>query len=305
VRSFHHADFPADRLRARREATISVCVPARDEATTIHAVVAPLVALREAGVIDQVVVVDDESRDGTGAIAASLGAEVHRPAQLLPEFGPVLGKGDAMWRALSVLTGELVCFVDADTEDFGAHFACGLLGPLVCEAGVQFVKGFYRRPLRNGAGDVRPTGGGRVSELTARPLLAAFYPELAGVRQPLAGEIAARRELLERMAFCTGYAVDVGLLLDVHAVAGLEALVQVDLDVRQNRHRPLEELAPMASAVLATVTTRLRRAGRLAGAPPGDALPERPPLAQLRPVRASAYDACRPTSGADGRRGAR
>ena len=285
MRSFHHAEFPPDRLRAERAETISVCIPAREEAATIAAVVAPLVALREAGVVDQVVVVDDESRDGTGAIAASLGAEVHRPAQLLVQFGPVLGKGDAMWRALSVCSGELVCFVDGDSEDFGAHFACGLLGPLVCEPGVQFVKGFYRRPFDNGGGDVEPTGGGRVSELTARPLLREFFPELAAMRQPLAGEIAARRELLERVAFCTGYGVDMGLLLDVHAEAGLGALAQVDLDVRQNRHQPLEDLAPMASAVLRAVTSRLRRDGRLPGGAMGEEPLERPPLAELRASR--------------------
>ncbi|MDT7713245.1 MAG: glucosyl-3-phosphoglycerate synthase, partial [Pseudonocardiales bacterium] len=141
-RTFHHAEFPADRLRAERTASISVCVPAREEAAAIAGVVRPLVALREAGVIDEVLVLDDDSRDGTGAIAAGLGADVVRPAELLPAFGPVLGKGDAMWRALSVATGELVCFVDGDSEDFGEHFACGLLGPLVCEPGVQFVKGF-------------------------------------------------------------------------------------------------------------------------------------------------------------------
>ncbi len=280
MRSFHHADFPADRLRAEREETISVCVPAREEAATIAAVVVPLVALREAGVVDQVLVLDDDSLDGTGAIAAGLGADVVRPAGLLAEIGPVLGKGDAMWRALSICTGDLVCFVDADSEDFGEHFACGLLGPLVCEPGVQFVKGFYRRPFKRAGDDVSPTGGGRVTELTARPLLAAFYPELAGVRQPLAGEIAARRELLEQMAFCTGYAVEMGLLLDVWAHAGAGAIAQVDLDVRQNRHQPLEALTPMASAVLAAVTSRLRREGRLADdGEPGPL--ERPPLVSV------------------------
>ncbi|MEA2194950.1 MAG: glucosyl-3-phosphoglycerate synthase [Solirubrobacteraceae bacterium] len=280
--SFHHAEFPADRLRAERVETVSVCVPAREEAATIARVVRPLIALREAGVIDQVVVLDDDSCDGTGVIAAALGAEVVRPAALLPAFGPVLGKGDAMWRALSVLTGDLVCFVDADSEDFGAHFATGLLGPLVCVPGVQFVKGFYRRPFKNGDGAVQPAGGGRVTELTARPLLAAFYPELAAVRQPLAGEFAARRDLLERTAFCTGYAVEIGLLLDVLAGAGVEAIAQVDLDVRQNRHRPLEDLAPMAAAILAAVTTRLCREGRLAAETAPAALLERPPLAVLR-----------------------
>ncbi len=278
VRSFHHAEFPADRLRAAREETISVCVPAREEAPTIAAVVAPLLALRDAGVVDQVVVLDDDSRDGTGAIAAALGAEVVRPARLLGGFGPVLGKGDAMWRALSVLRGDLVCFVDADSEDFGAHFALGLLGPLVCEPGVQFVKGFYRRPFKNAADAVSPTGGGRVTELTARPLLDAFYPQLAALRQPLAGEFAARRELLERMAFCTGYGVEIALLIDVAAEVGVDAIAQVDLDVRQNRHQPLEDLTPMAEAVLGAVLSRLRRAGRLDG-DPGDGPPERPPIA--------------------------
>lgn len=288
MRSFHHAEFPADRLHAERDETISICVPAREEAATIAAVVAPLIALLEAGVIDQVVVLDDDSRDGTGAIAAGLGAEVVRPGALLPDFGPVLGKGDAMWRALSVLRGELVCFVDADSEDFGAHFACGLLGPLVCEQDVQFVKGFYRRPFKNGRDDVQPTGGGRVTELTARPLLEAFYPELAAVRQPLAGEIAARRELLERMAFCTGYAVEMGLLLDVWASVGSEAIAQVDLRTRQNRHQRLADLRPMAAAVLGVVTSRLQRDGRLLPAdttPQAQALPERPPLAALRAMR--------------------
>ena len=285
MRSFHHAEFPADRLRAQRDETISVCVPAREEAATIAAVVAPLMALLEAGVLDQVVVADADSADGTGAIAAQLGAEVHSQAGMLPEHGPILGKGDAMWRALSVLRGDLVCFVDADSEDFGAHFARGLLGPLVCEPDVQFVKGFYRRPLKNGDATVQPTGGGRVTELTARPLLTAFYPELAAVRQPLAGEIAARRDLLERMTFCTGYAVEMGLLLDVWADVGAGAIAQVDLDSRQNRHQPLEDLTPMAAAVLGAVTSRLRRAGRLADGGDEEEPLERPPHAELHSSR--------------------
>jgi glucosyl-3-phosphoglycerate synthase len=283
ARTFHHSRFTPARLRVERLESVSVCVPARNEAPTIARVVAPLVALREAGVVDQVVVLDDDSGDGTGAIAARLGAEVVRPAALLPGFGPVLGKGDAMWRALTVLTGDLVCFVDADSEDFGAHFATGLLGPLICAPRLQFVKGFYRRPFKTGSGHVEASGGGRVTELTARPLLAAFYPQLAAIHQPLAGEFAARRELLERMAFCTGYGVEIALLLDVYADLGIEAIAQVDLDVRQNRHQPLEDLAPMATAVLAAVTRRLRRAGRLAGDHLAhDLLPERPPLASLR-----------------------
>lgn len=261
-----------------------MCVPAREEAATIAGVVRPLVALRDRAVVDQVVVVDASSADGTAAIAAAAGAEVFDQATLAPEFGPVVGKGDAMWRALAVLSGELVCFVDGDTEEFDERFACGLLGPLVCEPGVQYVKGFYRRPFRDAGGGTAPTGGGRVTELTARPLLQAFYPELAQVRQPLAGEMAGRRDLLERVPFCTGYAIETGLLLDVYAEVGLEGLAQVDLCVRQNRHQSIEDLAPMSAAVLAAVTSRLHREGRLLE-PAARGLVERPPLAELRALR--------------------
>jgi glucosyl-3-phosphoglycerate synthase len=213
----------------------------------------------------------------------------------MPELGPVLGKGDAMWRALPVLSGEVICFLDADSERFGAHFACGVLGPLLCLPDISFVKGFYRRPFRIGD-TTMPDGGGRVTELTARPLLNLFYPELAGVRQPLAGEIAARRELLERLPFATGYGVDIGLLIDAYTTAGLEAIAQVDLDVRQNAHQSLENLGAMAYAVLQAVAARLEREGRLNGPlpadflAPGDAEPQvvtsdpvqRPPLRNLR-----------------------
>jgi glucosyl-3-phosphoglycerate synthase len=284
LRSFHHSDFPADRLRAERTETISVCVPVREEAATVAGVVAPLVALRDRGVIDQVVVVDASSADGTAAIASAAGAEVFDQAALVPEFGPVIGKGDAMWRSLSVLTGDLVCFVDGDTEEFHERFACGVLGPLVCDPRVQFVKGFFRRPFRDSAGGTAPTGGGRVTELTARPLLEAFYPELAQMRQPLAGEVAGRRDLLERVAFCTGYSIEMGLLLDVYAEVGLDGLAQVDLCVRQNRHQSIADLAPMSAAVLAAVTSRLHREGRLL-APAAVDLLERPPLAELRALR--------------------
>jgi glucosyl-3-phosphoglycerate synthase len=245
-------------------------------------------------VVDQIVVVD-RSTDGTAEIARALGAEVHDQDALMPDLGPVLGKGDAMWRALPVLTGEVICFLDADSEQFGAHFACGVLGPVLCRPDISFVKGFYRRPFRVGHTTV-PDGGGRVTELTARPLLNLFYPDLAAVHQPLAGEIAARRELLEQLPFATGYGVDIGLLIDAYAVAGLEAIAQVDLEVRQNAHQPLRDLGPMAYAVLRAVAVRLERDGRLRGPLPAtftatgvDAPPlqpaeavERPPLRSLR-----------------------
>jgi glucosyl-3-phosphoglycerate synthase len=291
--TFSHAQFGIQRLAALRRTTVSVCLPARDEAATIGSILERLAPLRDAGIIDQVVVVD-HSTDGTGEIAHALGAEVHDQEELMPEHGPVLGKGDAMWRSLAVLKGEVVCFLDADSEQFGPHFALGLLGPLLDDPGISFVKGFYRRPFR--AGEVIfPDGGGRVTELTARPLLNLFYPELAAVVQPLAGEIAARREVFERLPFVTGYGVDIALLIDAYAMLGLEAIAQVDLDVRQNAHQPLRDLGPMAFAVLQAVAARLEREGRLRGplasafTVPGDAGPEttanepvqRPPLCSL------------------------
>jgi len=292
--TFSHRDFAPARLAAERTRTVSICLPARDEAKTIAAILERVMPLRERGVVDQVVVVDD-SRDGTGEIARSLGAEVHDQDQLMPEFGAVLGKGDAMWRALPVLTGDIVCFLDADSEEFGEHFACGLIGPLLCRPEISFVKGFYRRPFRVGALTL-PEGGGRVTELTARPLLNLFYPELAAVEQPLAGEIAARRELLEQLPFVTGYGVDIALLLDAYRVVGLDGLAQVDLDVRQNAHQPLRDLGPMAYAVLQAVGSRLEQEGRLKGPLPSTFLAlgadgpravlgepaQRPPLRSLR-----------------------
>ena len=261
-RSFHHSEFPAERLAAERTASVSVCIPAREEAGTIGPIVRDLVGLRERGVIDQVVVVDGSSADGTGRIAADEGAEVHVQSELLSSYGPCDGKGDAMWRSLTVLRGDVILFVDADSEDFGPHFACGMLGPLLLDERIDYVKAFYRRPFK--AGSVQaPEGGGRVTELTARPLLNLFYPELAAFVQPLAGEIAARRSLFERLPWATGYAIEITQLIDAWKEVGLRGMAQVDLDVRQNRHQELRDLGPMAYAVLRGVVDRLEREGRL------------------------------------------
>jgi glucosyl-3-phosphoglycerate synthase len=300
MRTLHHAAYTAERLATSRKASVSVCVPARNEAATIGRIVDALVDLRERGVLDQVVVVDASSTDGTGGIAARGGAEVHDEGSLLPELGRVLGKGDAMWRALTVLRGDVVCYLDADSEDFGPHFALGLIGPLLCEPGIEYVKGFYRRPFKAGE-TAEPKGGGRVTELTARPLLNLFYPELAPLRQPLAGEIAARRSLLERLPYVTGYGVEIAQLIDAYRAVGDGAIAQVDLDVRQNRHQSLAALGPMAYAVLRAVADRLVREGRLDAAtvaagdrllvPAGQDMEprpmeavERPPLVSLVPA---------------------
>ncbi len=275
-RRVHHSAYPPARLAAERTLSVSVVVPARDEQATIGPIVATLVELLDAGVVDQVLVVDD-STDDTAERAAGAGAEVLSQAGLMTSHGPVRGKGDAMWRGLSAARGEVVAFLDADTAGFGPHFACGLLGPLLCEQGVAFVKGAYRRPFDTGD-TVLPTGGGRVTELTARPLLRRFFPEVGWLRQPLAGEIAARRDLLEQLPFTCGYGVDVALLLDAVALAGPAALVEADLGVRQNRHQDLAALGGMAAEVLAAVCARLQDDGRL------DAADGAPHAAVVRPA---------------------
>src|SRR3954470_13952586 len=232
-RTLHHSEFPVARIAAEREHTISVCLPARNEERTIGPILDALVPLLGADAIDQLVVVDDSS-DDTAAIARAAGAEVYDQSALHAGLGPVQGKGDAMWRALSVLSGEIICYLDADSELFGAHFATGLVGPVALPGPVVFAKAFYRRPFRDGS-VVHDTGGGRVTELMARPLLETFFPDLAAVRQPLAGEIALRRELAEQLRFPHGYGVDIALLIDAWRAVGLDGLAQVDLDARQNR----------------------------------------------------------------------
>ena len=281
----HHSEFPPERIAAERNSSVTVCVPARDEAETIGPIVRDIVALRERGVVDQVLVADHDSVDGTGQIAAGLGAEVVRTGALMRELGPPTGKGDNLWRALTAVRGEVVCFVDGDSADFGPHFVCGLIGPLVCEPGTEYVKAFYRRPWRDREG-VKPTGGGRVTHLLARPLLGRFYPDLLAFDQPLAGEMAARRTLFESIPFATGYGLEIGMLIDVYRRVGLGAMCQVDLDSRQNRHRPLEELGPMSDAVLEALLARASEDGRVRGVPV--LREERPPLAEMRRRSAAA-----------------
>ena len=262
IRRFHHSDFDLPRLLERKAEPVTVVLPAREVADTIGEIVERLRGLDP--LIDQVLVVDAASRDGSAEVAAQAGADVYQESDLMPEFGQVLGKGDAMWRALSVARGELVVYLDSDTRDFSPHFALGMLGPLICEPDVRFVKGFFHRPYRRADGAEQPADGGRVTELTARPLLSAFFPELAAFAQPLAGEVAARRTLFEQIPFASGYAVETAMLLHARDVLGGTAgMAQVDLDVRLNSHQSLRELAPMAYAVLSVILQRLRADGRL------------------------------------------
>jgi glucosyl-3-phosphoglycerate synthase len=258
-RSFQAEQFPLERLLAAKRESIAVVLPAREVAATIGVIARCVADLRDAGLIDEALVIDSASVDGTVEIAAATGLTVVQEDTVAGEYGPAQGKGDAMWRALGVVQSDIVAYLDADTESFHAGFVTGLLGPLICEGEIQFAKGCFERPFRDGSGAVesRAGEGGRVTELLARPLLNLYAPELAVFDQPLAGEVAARRELLERLPFCVGYGVEIGMLIDAWRAVGLADLAQVHLGVRQNDHQPLRELSAMAYAVLVAASTRL------------------------------------------------
>lgn len=274
-RSFRSEAFDSERLVALKGGPISVILPARDVADTIASIIDSLEPLREIGLIDEVLVIDAASHDGTAAIAAAQGAQVLQEDELLRDHGPSRGKGDAMWRALSVARGEIAVFLDADTRDFTASFVVGLLGPLLSNPQIRFVKGAFRRPLALG-GCVLPGEGGRVTELVARPLVNLYAPHLAGFDQPLAGEVAADTELLRSLSFPAGYGVEIANLIDVARLCGMDALAQVDLGERQNRHQPLRDLSAMAYAVMVAAAGRLQDTGLHAPPAPGPlALPPR------------------------------
>jgi glucosyl-3-phosphoglycerate synthase len=254
-RSYSAEQFPLQRLLDAKRSSVALVLPAREVASTLGPVADQAARLRDAGLLDEVLVVDAASRDGSARIAEAAGLTVVQEDDLASELGACRGKGDAMWRAFGVLDSEIVAFADTDTDGFGEHFLTGLLGPLICDPAVQLVKGCFRRPFRSD-GTLLPNGGGRVTELMARPLLNLHAPELAVFDQPLAGETAARRNLLEQLPFSAGYGVEIAMLIDAWRMVGLDGLAQVDLGVRQNRHQPLRDLSAMAYAVLVAAQTR-------------------------------------------------
>ena len=260
--SFTYRDFGTARQlgRAKRErgVTVSLILPTRNVAETIGSVLDEVDYLRRPDIrlIDQVVVVDADSADGTAEIARfHQDVEVYSENALMPEYGPAHGKGDAMWRGLSVTTGDIIAFADTDTGNFCRQLVTGVVGCLVTKPQIQFVKAAYRRPYSQETIYV-PDGGGRVTELTAKPALNLLFPELAGFVQPLAGEFAATRDLFFSVPFLTGYAVEVGMLIDVLQACGLDAMAQVDAGMRKNRHQDLSNLSRMGYSVLRAVLTR-------------------------------------------------
>ncbi|MFN8150054.1 MAG: hypothetical protein U0R24_02855 [Solirubrobacterales bacterium] len=225
-------------------------------ARSIERTLAACETARDAGLIDDVLVVGKEASAGLELVVREAGATLRDESTLLPDAGPVLGKGDAMWRALAALDHDLIAYCDADLEDFGVHFLTGLFGPLLAGPDTDFVKATYHRPLAVGT-ETFAGEGGRVTELLARPMLEAWFPEAATLRQPLSGEVAARRELLASLPYATGYAVEAVMLVDVVEHVGLDRIAEVDLGSRQNDHQPLDALGLMAREVLAGLSLRM------------------------------------------------
>ncbi len=261
-RTFTGARFDPERLAADRRRgglSISICLPTLNVADTVGPIVA---AIRERWIedvplIDELAIVDSASVDDTVARAREAGAEVIHDAEVLPEMGPGKGKGEAMWKSLAVLGGDVVAWIDSDIVDFDPSFVPGMVGPLIEHPEISYVKALYRRPL--GADG---EGGGRVTEICARPLINQFYPDLAGFAQPLSGEAAGRREALWRVPFFGGYAVELGLLIDLLGVVGLPGLAQVDLGARRHVNQPTRALGPMAAAITQAVLRRVAESGR-------------------------------------------
>ncbi|MVU81874.1 glucosyl-3-phosphoglycerate synthase [Nocardia sp. ET3-3] len=298
--TFDRPEWTIDELiAAKGDRTVSVVLPALNEQDTVAAVVASIRPLLGT-LVDELVVLDSGSTDATAARAQAAGARVVSREQAVPELDPVPGKGECLWRSLAVTTGDIIAFVDSDLIDPDPSFVPKLLGPLLTVDGMHLVKAYYRRPLRTGEA-VEHHGGGRVTELVARPLLAALRPELSNVLQPLGGEYAGTRELLTAVPFAPGYGVEIGLLLDTYDMLGLPSIGQVNLGVRQHRNRPLADLGVMSRQILGTVLGRSgiqdsgaaltqfpMVAGEFIAHATEVSLADRPPMNTLRPEEAAA-----------------
>ena len=292
--SWHRPTWTLAELEAaKRGRTISVVLPALNEAETVGSVIDTITPML-GGLVDELIVLDSGSTDATATRARAAGARVVTREEALPDVAPRPGKGEALWRSLAATTGDIIVFIDSDLIDPDPMFVPRLVGPLLTADGIHLVRGFYRRPLKVGDGE-DANGGGRVTELVARPLLAALRPELGYVLQPLGGEYAGTRELLASVPFAPGYGVEIGILIDTYDRFGLGAIAQVNLGVRTHRNRPLSELGPMSRQIIATLLTRCgitdSGAGLTQFIPDGDgyltrastvSLDDRPPMDTLR-----------------------
>ena len=262
---FHHRQF-ADvgaLVSQKGSQRVSVCIPTLNEAETIGRIVSIIHKdLVCTGLVDEILVMDSDSTDSTRSIAEAAGASVYRSREVLPDLESHAGKGENLWKALHITTGDIICYVDGDISNFHPGFITGLVGPLLANADIDYVKAFYERPLAYGD-ESHSTGGGRVSEILIRPLISLFYPELQGILQPLSGEYASRRHVLESLAFPIGYGVEMAHLIDLSQQGRLHRIAQTDLVKRIHRNRNDGELGGMAFAILRVVLRRLQRDGKI------------------------------------------
>jgi len=263
-RTFHHSNFWDIRWlveeKQRQGLSISLCLPTLNEEKTIGQEIVILKAelMDHYPLLDEIAVIDSGSGDRTCEIAASFGADVYIASEHLSEHGSFSGKGENLWKALYLLGGDIIVYVDTDIKNIHPRFVYGLLGPLIQNPEVHYVKAFYDRPLAF-SGGLRPTGGGRVTEILIRPLFSLFYPELTAILQPLSGEYAGRRSILEQIPFPVGYGVETAMLIDIYERLGLYAFAQTDLDRRIHRNQETIALGRMAFGVLRTFMKRLKR----------------------------------------------
>ncbi|MBW1636916.1 MAG: glucosyl-3-phosphoglycerate synthase [Deltaproteobacteria bacterium] len=261
--TFHHEQFKDLRHmikeKEKQNLTISLCIPTLNEEKTIgKEVILFKSELQDRHpLLDEIAVIDSGSTDRTLEIAASFGADVYRSAHILPELGTKRGKGENLWKAIFQLRGDIIVYVDADIKNIHPRFVYGIVAPLIYQPKIKYVKAFYDRPMAL-SGKIRPSGGGRVTEILVRPLLSLFFPELAAIIQPLSGEYAVRREVLERIPFPIGYGVETSHLIDVYYEYGMEAFAQTDLDKRIHRHQETRDLGKMAFSILRTFFKRLK-----------------------------------------------
>ncbi len=264
--TFHHREFDdLKRLLHRKEEeglAISLCIPTWNEAQTIHQVVTALKKdlMDQLPLLDEIAVIDSGSDDDTREIAAEAGADTYLASDILPQYGSKSGKGENLWKAVHQLKGDIICYVDADIRNIHSRFASATLAPLLFHRELFYVKAFYDRPLAF-AEDLSPSGGGRVTEILVRPLFSMFLPELSAMIQPLSGEYAVRREVLERLPFPVGYGVEVAHLVDLHQSNGLGAFAQIDLETRVHRNQSTMNLGPMAFGILQTFIKRMQDQG--------------------------------------------
>jgi glucosyl-3-phosphoglycerate synthase len=260
--TFHYSEFSdiqrLEAVKKQKGLKISLCLPTLNEEKTIakEIIILKSELMTRCGLLDEIVVIDSGSTDRTVAVARSFGARVYKADDLLPDLAKYRGKGENLWKALYVTSGDIIVYIDADIKNIHHRFAYGLIGPLLLGDGIKFCKAFYDRPISIGKNRMRPTGGGRVTELVVRPLFSLFFPELTQIIQPLSGEYAGFREVFENIPFPIGYGIETSMIIDIYRKWGLDVMAQVDLDRRIHRNQDTKALGRMAFVILKTFIKR-------------------------------------------------